>query len=227
MESVVLSSDLGMEPVDRIQARAEALHTLGLDQTASASEIRAAWRTIAFHAHPDHTDGDCSQFSRAKSAYDFLRKSGLAGKGAGPAKPRRPKLRKRLVELADKDVEACQSLLDPDRALPCGTQDKEETPLRRNSDHIPNAIGCYGRDLTYFVATPVCEGENRVALPTSILAGFRTVETEILSFQAKNGGSGEVVVPDTIRERKFPGARSVKIRFDATQETREQFWQTP
>lgn len=215
-----------MEPVEKIQARLEALHVLGLDQTATASDIRNAWRDIAFHAHPDHTGGDCNQFAQAKSAYDYLRKNGLAGKGAGPAQPRRPKLRKRIIELDEKDISACLKLLDPSRALSFGETSTEDCPLSaRNSDHVPEAIGCYGRDLTYFVATPVCEGENRVALPTSVLAGFRTVETEILSFQAKNGGAGEVVVPDTIRERKFPGARSVRIRFEADQATREQFWQ--
>ncbi len=215
-----------MEPVDKIQARTEALQVLGLDQTASSSDIRNAWRDIAFHAHPDHTGGDCAQFSQAKAAYDFLRDEGLTGAVAGPARPKRPKLRRRLVELAEEAIATCQSLLDPDRAL--AYRDADGQPKARprpSSDHIPTAVGCHGRDLTFFVATPVCEGENRVALPTSLLANRRKIEAEILAFRAKNSGAGEVVVPDTIRERKFPGARSVKIRFEAGQRAREQFWQ--
>jgi len=77
--------------------------------------------------------------------------------------------------------------------------------------------------LIYFVATPVCEGSNRVALPTSVLASCRKAETEILTFQSQNSGSGDVVVPDTIRERKFPGAKSVTIRFEADQTMRDAF----
>ncbi|MEM9127906.1 MAG: J domain-containing protein, partial [Pseudomonadota bacterium] len=57
-----------------------------------------------------------------------------------------------------------------------------------------------------------------------VLTSARTVETEILSFQSNDTGSGEVVVPDTICERKFPGAKSVRIRFEADQDMRDEFW---
>ncbi|MGV6805688.1 MAG: J domain-containing protein [Ruegeria sp.] len=215
-----------MEPVDKIQARAEALEALGLDQTASGTELRNAWRKIAFQAHPDRAGGDSKRFSQAKSAYDFLRKDGMFGKPAGSAFPRRPKLRKRIVELAEDTIEACRHLLKPIQTHLSETQAPNQTTAASEcTDHIPAAVGCHGRDLTYFVATPVSEGENRIALPTSILASCRNVETEILSFQAKNAGGGEIVIPDPIRERKFPGARSVKIRFEAGQKDREHFWQ--
>jgi len=59
-----------MEPVDKINARTDALADLGLAANASPDDIRNAWRQIAFHAHPDHTGGDCADFSRAKVAYD-------------------------------------------------------------------------------------------------------------------------------------------------------------
>ncbi|MTI00764.1 MULTISPECIES: DnaJ domain-containing protein [Alphaproteobacteria] len=221
-----------MEPVNRIQARVDALEALGLGQSADAEEIRDAWRRIAFHAHPDHTDGDYSNFSNAKAAYDYLRKEGFASKERqGSAQPRRPKLRKRVVELDEDQIEACHILLNPDLAIPYRpdgmVQSNDTASVRDNaraSDHVPDAIGCYGRDLTFFVATPVCEGSNRVALPTSILSSCRRKETEILAFQSKSSGSGEVVIPDSIRQSKFPGARSVRIRFEADEQMRDEFW---
>lgn len=218
-----------MEPMTKIRARAEALDALGLSSNATAADIRDAWRDVAFHAHPDHHNGDCANFSRAKAAYDFLRDQGLAGKNSvGPAKPRRPKLRKRVMEVSDEDQENCRILLNPDPALSDLSDRDEGMDSRQKSDmsadHVPDAVGCFGRDLTYFVKTPVRIGPNRVALPTSVLSGARNTETEVLSFQSKNSGQGEVVVPDNIRARKFPGARSVKIKFDAGQQMRDDYW---
>lgn len=225
-----LLSELVMEPVDKIRARRDALADLGLDPNASADDIRDAWRQIAFHAHPDHTSGNCANFSRAKAAYDFLRKQGLTVKGAAGSAarmPRRPRLKKRLVELPEEDIATCKAMLGADRALahnPVANEARSKDQTQNASDHVPDAVGCFGRHLTYFVTTPVCTGANRVALPTSVLTGGRNIETEVLSFQSKDSGSGEVVVPDTIRERKFPGAKSVRIRFEADQETRDEFW---
>ncbi|NVO54441.1 J domain-containing protein [Rhodobacteraceae bacterium B1Z28] len=218
-----------MEPVDKIKARADALADLGLDQCAGSDDIRDAWRRIAFHAHPDHTGGECANFSRAKMAYDFLRKEGLTAKGpthSGQRMPRRPRVKKRIIELPQEDIATCKAMLNPDRALPhmpvTGDTQSDTAPCS-TSDHVPDAVGCYGRHLTYFVATPVCEGANRVALPTSVLTSARHTETEVLSFQSKDTGAGEVVVPEPIRERKFPGAKSVRIRFEADQDIRDEF----
>ncbi len=216
-----------MEPVSKIQARTEALQVLGLPQSATADEIREAWRNVAFHDHPDHTGGDYAGFSQAKAAYDLLRKEGLTRRGStGSSTPRRPRLRKRVIELTVDDLETCRNLLNPDRALSdlsASTEGSAERSAGAASDHVPDAIGCFGRDLTYFVATSVCEGANRVALPTSVLTSCRKRETEILTFQSKSSGSGEIIVPEPIRERKFPGAKSVTIRFEADQHMRDTF----
>ncbi|WP_170400527.1 J domain-containing protein [Ruegeria arenilitoris] len=214
-----------MEPVEKINARADALAALGLDQTAGSDDIRDAWRHIAFRAHPDHRNGDCTHFARAKEAYDFLRREGLTTKGKTTGAPRRPKLRKRVIELESTDIDACRSLLNnalshsPDSNGP--NPDPQGTT---DADHVPDAVGFYGRHLTYFVPTPVQEGANRVALPTSFLASARRMETEVLSFQSNDTGAGEVVVPETITARKFPGAKSVRIKFDADQQMRDDFW---
>lgn len=214
-----------MEPVERINARADALAALGLDQTAGSDDIREAWRHIAFRAHPDHRNGDCTHFARAKEAYDFLRREGLTSIGKTTGGPRRPKLRKRVIELETTDIDACRMLLNtalthnPDRNKP-----NPNPQGTSGADHVPDAVGFYGRHLTYFVPTPVQEGSNRVALPTSFLASVRRMKTEVLSFQSKDTGAGEVVIPETIAALKFPGAKSVRIKFDADQQMRDDFW---
>lgn len=213
-----------MEPVDKIKARADALEVLGLDQNAGSDEIRDAWRHIAFHAHPDHTQGDCTSFARAKEAYDLLRRDGMTAKGQ-TGKPRRPKLRKRVIELETSDIDACRVLLNTALSHnPEGATADTEDQNMAEADHIPDAVGFFGRHLTYFVPTPVCEGANRVALPTSFLASARQMETELLSFQSKESGAGDVMVPEGITASKFPGARSVCIKFDADQQMRDNFW---
>ena len=109
-----------MEPVDKVRARTDALADLGLPPSASSNEIREAWRQIAFHSHPDHRDGDSSGFSRAKAAYDFLRNEGLTKRGggkAGQAQPRRPRLKKRIIELPQEDIAACKAMLSPEEVL--------------------------------------------------------------------------------------------------------------
>ncbi len=221
---MVVKSEMSMEHVDEFKARKDALADLGLDPDADSEDIRDAWRRIAFHAHPDHTGGDSTNFARAKAAYDYLRKKGYTAKEAdtGPRKPKRPRLRKRIIELAPEDIATCQAMLDPGRALPHLSQQDESNYVA--SDHVPDAVGCYGRHLTYFVTTPVCQGANRVALPTSVLSASRNTETEVLSFQSNDKGAGEVVIPDTICERKFPGAKSVRIRFEADQAIRNEYW---
>lgn len=221
-----------MEPAERIRARTDALSDLGLAPCASADDIRDAWREIAFNVHPDHTSGDCTDFSRAKAAYDLLRKEGLTVRGAAGSAarmPRRPRLKKRVIEIAPEDIATCRALLGPEHVLthaPGASPGSDESRKSTVSDHIPDAVGCYGRHLTYFVTTPVNEGANRVALPTSLLTGTKQTETEILSFQSKDNGAGEVLVPDSICEQKFPGAKSVRIRFEADQDIRDEFWLT-
>lgn len=218
-----------MEQTDRVKARKDALADLGLDPNAAPDDIRDAWRRIAFHAHPDHTGGDSANFARAKAAYDYLRKEGLTVKGAnnGPSQPRRPRLRRRIIELEPEAIANCVAMLDPGRALPSAESHSAADPdaaTLAESDHVPDAVGCYGRNLTYFVPTPVCEGANRIALPTSVLSSSRNSETEVLSFQSNDQGAGEVVIPDTICESKFPGAKSVRIRFEADQAIRNEYW---
>ncbi len=219
-----------MEPADKIRARQDALAHLGLDPSANSDDIREAWRHIAFHAHPDHTEGDSSGFANAKAAYDLLRREGMVAKGtAGSAarKPRRPKIRKRVIELDATAIDACRDML---RNVLSQSKESDADPVSSGkgaqsalSDHIPEAVGCNGRHLTYFVTSSVCEGANRVALPTTVLAGCRHAETEVLSFQSKESGAGEVVVPDAIMARKFPGAKSVRIRFESNQRTRDDY----
>jgi hypothetical protein len=47
---------------------------LGLDPTANAEEIRAAYRRLAAAHHPDTVDGDASRMASINAAYDAIRK---------------------------------------------------------------------------------------------------------------------------------------------------------
>jgi len=219
-----------MQTVDKTKARADALEMLGLDSRASSNDIRDAWRDIAFRAHPDHAGSDHAEFARAKAAYDFLRDEGLTthGDDARLAQPRRPRLRSRVLELSEEEIADCQAMLYAglpitNNAETQNLSDAETAACDTPSDHVPNAIGRYGRNLTYFVQTPVSLGANRVALPTSVLTNSRQTETEVLSFQSKNAGAGQMEIPETIRQSKFPGAKSVRILFEADQDTRNRF----
>ncbi len=198
-----------MEPIDRIKARASAFEVLGLAHRAGSDEVRAAWRSIVFRAHPDHRHGDGSEFTEAKKAYDFLRAEGLAGKDEDDetsAMPRRPTLQSRVIDLNDEDTRTCHRMLNANPATP------QKTAISP-SNHVPDVIECSGRNLIYHIPTPVTEGANRVALPTSILTVANKKDFEVLTFNSKNSGYGELVVPEPIRQRKFPGAKSVSIRF--------------
>ena len=68
-------------------------------------------------------------------------------------------------------------------------------------------------NLTYVVPTPAAIGLNRVALPTALLDGSRSESPRILKVRLKEPAAGDVVVPEALCLKLFPGARSVKIRF--------------
>jgi DnaJ family protein A protein 2 len=49
--------------------RHQAFAVLGLDATASAEEVRAAYRKLALKHHPDR-GGDKTEFQRVQAAYE-------------------------------------------------------------------------------------------------------------------------------------------------------------
>ncbi|MEM9031681.1 MAG: DnaJ domain-containing protein [Pseudomonadota bacterium] len=209
-----------MSPSQDTRARSDALKTLGLHKGANLSEIRQAWRKIAFETHPDRNDGVFDGFVKAKAAYDLLCEAEKpapqapkpepakkpAPKATRPVRPERPGARRpqanaRSIAMTQEMLSACQALLDGDRLA------------GEVTSHLPTTVERQGRSLTYIVLTKLGPGKNRIALPTSVLEDHRKVNPKIVSFNASAEGSKEIEIPQSLREKLFPGARSVHIRF--------------
>jgi len=214
-----------MTPIERTREKSVALTTQGPGLYANPSELRDAWRRIAFETHPDRNAAAQADFARAKEAYDFLRNEMSAGTEGGAlwGRPRteaqkvatRPAIMARLDRLTVDVVEACRAEFTaeggPSRVIdlcPGGAQQGVST-----TDHLPMAVHRHGRHLTYIVEATTERGLNRVALPSTLLDGSRKVRPVVVLFDARVAGEGEVKLPESIVADKFPGARGVEIRF--------------
>lgn len=209
-----------MTPIERTRAKADALSTLGLGLYATPTDVRQAWREIAFRKHPDCNDNAQSDFSAAKAAYDFLRgemgsalpEVAVAQDAAGARRVRRPEITPKTEALPPEAVAHCRALL----AAPADRADEEsevDRPARAAADHVPTFVERCGRHLTYIVATPLARGRNRVALPTALLEGTRRLDPTVVSFLSSEAGPGEYRLPESGSARLIRGARSVTIRF--------------
>lgn len=185
--------------------RIDYLKRLELPPEASDEDVRAAWRRLAFERHPDRGGSGVEDFARIRKAYEALR--------AAPARPRsvlrsRPRVEERVRDLPEDVLDLCRSVLRESarRAI-------EDTSRTVVAEHVPTAVAHRGRQLSYIVRTPLGEGLNRIALPTGELEDNRGPRAKVVELAAKRAGWGLINVPETIRERLFPGARSVSIRF--------------
>jgi hypothetical protein len=134
---------------------------------------------------------------------------------------RRPQLPTRVTPLSAEAEAACRKLLEThaETTLP-GTEgespdDAVSDWIGAPGDHVPDTIRRRGRALTFVVSTSLAPGMNRVAVPTSMFREKDGIAPRILSVRSARGGTTEVTVPDHLRARMFPGARSVVLRFGA------------
>lgn len=217
-----------MTPIERTRAKSVALQALGLGLYANPTEIRDAWRRIAFETHPDRNAEAQAEFARAKEAYDFLRNEipgGLDGAGGVWGRPRsavqkvasRPAIMSRITRLPDGAVDECAAMLSADVPPPLVIDlrggDHGAADPARATDHVPAAVHRHGRHLTFIVEAPTGRGLNRVALPTALLEDRRKVRPVVVCFEARVEGEGEVRLPDQVVASVFPGARGVEVRF--------------
>ena len=217
-----------MRPVSRIRARAEALESLGATPGATSEEIRSAWKRAAFESHPDRSEGDMSEFIKAKSAYEFLKESEdiadvLEEEAAPSTSSNRPRPRPatRIVDFNEDIVTKCSDLLGETRE---STEDviflDGESAIETDepvTDHIADAVVCKGRTLTYLVAANVARGVNRVGLPTALLENPRKPKPRVIAFSFDEEGSFEIDIPNELRNEISSGARQMKIRFEKTE----------
>ncbi|SNS78452.1 J domain-containing protein [Tropicimonas sediminicola] len=211
-----------MSPIERVRAKAAASEILGVSSHASLEELRAAWRRAAKVLHPDQDGGDTRRFAQAKAAYDLLSNNepedldvaafarSTRTAPARNASVRRPQVAARVSPLSREILEACEAKLKAHGAA------EDASAGRPAGHHVPHSIARKGREITYRIATPLIAGVNRVALPTSVLGGHRREAPAILQFASQKAGAGEIEVPEAILRQRFPGARSIRISFEAS-----------
>ncbi|QMU57245.1 MAG: DnaJ domain-containing protein [Boseongicola sp.] len=209
-----------MTPLAKAKAVAEAQDILGVPAYASEPQIREAWKKLAFEMHPDRGVGSNDQLANINAAYSLLKDRCESGqtnadyweKAKAQTRPAsqmvkpRPGLKTKTDDLGDTAKAECQALLDENEAPETGT-----------ADHLPVSIRRRGRDFVYIVETGLNRGMNRIAVPTGDLVNSRRVTPRLVNFMASANGAGSFNVPDDLRAKLFPGARSVRIDFAKTE----------
>ncbi|MEL6205297.1 MAG: DnaJ domain-containing protein [Pseudomonadota bacterium] len=210
-----------MKPLERIRAREAALGMLGVTRSAEPEEVRAAWHKLAFEWHPDRNGGDPTAFLEAQAAYELVHET--IGSEEAPQtfqvarrvptgfrrRPRRPAVTERQIDLTAETVSACRSLFGAGAT----NSDEAENDGAARSDHVPHAMLCAGRSVTFLVSTPLVDGVNRVALPTGVLTDRRHPAPKVILVRSDGGGQGEMQMLDAVAGQSVPGARRVEIRF--------------
>lgn len=188
-----------MSPIERLRRRSKSLHVLGLGPDAGPDEIRHAWKRRAYACHPDRGAEAEAGFDAARAAYAYLTGEDDTAVPEAPRRASRPVSRVRAEDLTDADVAACQRRL-------------AEEYKTQATDHVPFAQIRAGRMLTFVVRTEMQPGLNRIALPTTALAGRRS-KPVVVRFRPERAGPGDMVLTDALRDSLFPGAKDIRIRF--------------
>lgn len=191
-----------MTPIERISARSKALSLLGMTGTPSKSEIRKAFRKLAFEKHPDHGKGSPEEFARISDAYNLL---SAGAEDASAPRPRSPSA------VSRPELRATETTFDADTVDLCDAHLSEADG--NGLDHVATRLYRKGRVLTYYVPTPPAKGQNRVALPTGDLEDTRRIRPRIVDVRHADLVGNAYDVPRHIAAKTFPGARAVQIRF--------------
>ena len=222
-----------MTPIQRVSIKSQALAVLGLNNTtATASDIRLAYRARVREKHPDRCDGDASAFLQITDAFKFL---------CGDTEEFDPN----LPEQTQSEEESEQTFSRTPRpsmdfTLKPRTRSKtlsrpvskpmvQETEtaiaksvLRSCQDMLGDAHGhCAthqkraGRRLSYTVPVKLLNNVNNVVVPTGDLFDTRKTLPIMLTINACDISGGSYVVPSDVVEAQFPGARHVEICFTA------------
>lgn len=219
-----------MSYVEKMNALAGARDLLGVGLRASAEDLHAAWKRVAFETHPDRNNGSRQAFDRAKAAYALL-VGDEPGTRPRPESGRRgshrPKVTVRVAKLSRDAIEACARMFGERNrsweAAPSANVIHLDAGGRHGTaagltatDHVPTAVEREGRDLTFIVPCALSEGLNRVSLPSAEFRDRRKVTPKIVVFRVDRSGTGTIMIPPEILQSVVPGARSVKIRFAGT-----------
>lgn len=200
-----------MSPIDRVASRNLAFETLGVSVGATRTDIRQAYRDLAFKKHPDKHPECGDEFSRITEAYRFVcdhaDELGITEapepapeqKSVAPRRVSRPALQATEEEFDARTQEECEAHIEEFGGA--GTW------------HIAKAVYRMGRNLTYYVPTPLNKGRNEVVLPTGMLVDSRKSLPKIVAFDFRDATGGNFELPEDVCARHFPGARTIRIRF--------------
>lgn len=201
-----------MSPIDRLTSRNQAFEVLGVPLYATKSEIRQAYRDLAFRKHPDQHPECGNEFSRITEAYRFIcdnaeelgvvdrpEPEDVSNVNAGPRRVSRPSIKASESEFDAATMSECEAYLDD-----C---------VYEGTSHIASAIYRKGRNLTYFVKTPLAKGRNAVVIPTGMLADARKTLPKMIVFDFRDAHGGFFEMPEDTCAEHFPGARKIQIRF--------------
>lgn len=213
-----------MSPIQNCRATDQALNILGLSQIPTFDKLRKVRRDMIFAQHPDHCADSQVDLGDINKAYETLRplcqttelKPECAASGTGTL-PRRPQSRERVEIIADAAKQKCQDLLTSLHSTSSAGKRRWSSfqEMEAIRDHVPVRVKRCGRDISYLIASPLKEGMNRVALPTGELVDKRKPKIEIIKLKSKRAGEGCYTVPAEQLAKRFPGARSVQLHFQA------------
>lgn len=223
----VVKSERVMRPAVSTRKHNQALDLLGLNSFANHSDIRAAWRRMAFETHPDRPGGSVEAFRRVNEAYEILSSSNDTKRWTPPPqpdpkpqttpepepdRPNRPRVRTSIVELTESIADLCRAELNDHEAAAYGSM--ESSTCEDTVGHVPVSVRRKGRNVSYIVRTPLQRGTNCVAVPAGELESRKKgVRPETVNLNVQNGGRASIEVPEHIRSSKFPGANRVRIHF--------------
>ncbi|MEM6386019.1 MAG: DnaJ domain-containing protein [Pseudomonadota bacterium] len=201
-----------MSPIDRLASRTQAFQVLGVSGSPTKSDIRKAYRNLAFEKHPDQHPECGAEFSRITEAYRYICEHAdelgitdapdpeeVSNVSAAPRRVSRPTITPTEQEFDAKIMSECEAYL-------------EECEFD-GAAHIASAVYRKGRNLTYYVKTPVTKGKNAVVLPTGMLVDSRKTLPRLVVFDHSDAQTGFFEMPSETCEEHFPGARQIQVRF--------------
>lgn len=206
-----------MTPIAKSRAVADAEALLGVRHNAPQSELRAAWKRLVFEKHPDRGMGTNADMADINAAYSLLRaqqidrsvpepspeQSNAAPRKVTPSRVRpRPEPKAREKTVSGETRALCEAAL---------ARVAETAPAARG--HVPVRMIRRGRQVTYFVETPLKKGLNRISLPTGDFIDSRKTLPRVITVQSPATGAARFTVPDAMLARKFPGVTHAEILF--------------
>lgn len=201
-----------MSPIDRLASRNQAFEVLGVSGSPTRADIRKAYRDLAFKKHPDQHPECGNEFSRITEAYRYIcdhaeelgivdapEPEQVANEAVAPRRVSRPAIKPSEREFDGKTMSECETYLDQ-----CEFE---------GTAHIASSVYRMGRNLTYFVRTPLAKGSNAVVLPTGMLEDTRKTLPKMIVFDQRDAPGGYFEMPSEVCAEHFPGARQIQIRF--------------